>query len=87
MFSSLPGIKCRRVLGRCVVTVISSHGCGNLKNGSLRKVNVLFIGIRSPATQYFDEPSWQASGCRCCGCPYSEAVGIIRFGVETAQLK
>ena len=37
--------------------MISSHSSGNLKDDSLRKVNVPFIGVRSPAMSQAGRPA------------------------------
>ena len=55
-----------------------SHGCRYFQDGSVRKMNVSFVGFRSPATKYLDEPGWEASSSSSsCYSPNANAVVVV----------
>ena len=62
-----------------MVLVVGNHGSWYLQYGSLREVNVPFIGVRAPVPKDLNKPS----GCR--GCPNSETVGVIVIRLKATQ--
>lgn len=67
-----------------------SHGCRYFQYGSVRKMDVSFVGVRSPATKYLNEPGWEtssssSSGSNCCS-PNTEAVGVVVAGFKVTEV-
>ena len=56
VFYSFPWIKSCQVLNSIVVLVVGNHSSWHLQYGSLREMNVPFIGVRAPAAKNLDKP-------------------------------
>ena len=63
------------------------HDCRFFQDGSLRKMNISLVGVRSPATKYLDEPGWGASSSSSCSGPNTEAVGVVVDGFKGTEVK
>ena len=70
-----------------MVLVVGNHSSRYLQYGSLREVNVPFIGVRAPVAKNLDKPRGWASGSCCRGCPNSETVGVVVIRLKATQLK
>ena len=68
-----------------MVLMAGSHDCRYFQDGSVRKMNISFVGVRSPPTKYLKAPGWEASSS-CCG-PNTEAVGVVVAGFKATEVK
>ena len=53
----------------------------------VRKMNISFLGVRSPVTKYLDESGWEASSSSSCCGPNAEAVGVVVIGFKATEVK
>ena len=74
-----PWIKgCIVLRRRIVALIVGSHGCRFFQDGSMIKMNISFIDVRSPVTKCLEELGWEASSSSsssCCSSSSSSCCG------------